>query len=319
HAFAEPPKGPQRATKAVVVVKDGRVVAERYAPGYGPATPIQGWSMTKSVTNALVGVLVRQGRLDMNAPLRLAAWSKPGDGRAAITPDNLLRMASGLSAGQSLYSDWKGAFDLSSQMEFDQADMAAFAERARLVAPPGARWAYADANTLLLSRQVRDAAGGDAAHTLAFARRELFDKLGMKGAILEFDAAGTPIGSSHMWAPARDWARLGLLYLDDGVVGGERILPEGWVDYAARQTPGSEAYGYGAGWWTNRGRGVAVERRVRAGMPADSFMARGSLGQYIVVIPSERMVIVRMGLSFTPAGDLEAVERLTSEAIAATR
>lgn len=317
HAFEETAKGPHRATRAVVVMQDGQVIAERYAAGFGVDTPLHGWSMTKSVTNALLGVLVRQGRIRMDQPLAPAAWSAPGDPRRAVTLDNLERMASGLDIGQSMTNDLAVAFDPTTHMVFDTSDMAAFAEKARLKDPPGTRWIYTNGNIMLLSRLIRDQAGGDAPATLRFAHRELFDKLDMRNVTLEFDAAGTPIGASHMWASARDWARFGQLYLQDGVVGGERILPEGWVDYSARPTPGSEAFGYGAGFWTNRGDGQAARMRVAAGLPPDSFFARGSQGQYVLIIPSHRMVIVRMGMAFNARDDIAGLERLTREVLSA--
>ncbi len=319
HAFAEPDRGPPRWTKAVVIVRDGRVIAERYAPGYGPDTPIMGWSMTKSVTNALLGILVRQGRLNMDQPAPVAAWSDPRDPHHAITPDSLLRMTSGLDMGQSLTGQWTDAFDPTGRMVFAERDLAGFAERAKARWAPGTRWTYANGNTLLLSRIIRERAGGDAASVYAFAHRELFDKLGMDRVTLEMDSTGTPIGASHMWAPARDWARFGMLYLNNGMAGGERILPEGWVDYSARFTPGSEDYGYGAGFWTNRGDSAAARWRVAQGMPADSFMARGSYGQVIVVIPSSRLVIVRMGYAYTDRGDIVAIDRLVAETVAAVK
>lgn len=320
HAFAEPPSGPLRQTKAVVVIHEGRVIAERYAAGYGVDTPMIGWSATKSVTNALIGILVRDGKLSVDGPAPVAAWSRPDDPRHAITIDNLLRMTSGIDFGQSMTADWTSAFDPSAQMEFDAPDMAAAAEQAPLRDRPGSKWLYTNGNTMLLSRMIRDRAGGDAASVLRFAHRELFDKLGMTHVALEFDNAGTPIGSSHMWAPARAWARFGLLYLNDGVLDGERILPPGWVDYSARLTAGSEAFGYGAGFWTNRGalRGFA-ERRLRLGMPADSFMARGTQGQYVVVVPSARLVVVRLGMAFSRFEDIEGVSQLVREATAAVR
>ncbi len=315
-AFVEPSQGRGRHTKAVIIVKDGRIVAERYAPGYGVDTPLHGWSMTKSVTNALLGVLVRQGRLSADGPAPVAAWSGAQDPHRPISVDAMLRMSSGLEFGNSLTQSWTTAFDPTAQMVFATPDMAAVAERAPVSSAPGAVWRYSNGNTLLLSRIIRDAAGGDAEAVLRFAHQELFDKLGMTHATLEFDAVGTPIGASHMWAPARDWARFGLLYLDDGVVGGERILPAGWVDYSARLTPGSEAFGYGAGFWTNRGDQIAA-RTHRSHMPPDSFFARGSLGQYVVVVPSARLVIVRMGVSRNPYEDMDTVDRLTADAIAA--
>ena len=313
-AFDETPPGPVRQTDAVVVVHRDRVIAERYAAGVGVETPLAGWSATKSVTNALLGILVRQGRLDMQAPAAIAAWSDPRDPRHAITPDQLLRMTSGLDAGQSLNAG--SPFDPAARMLFVEHDMAAFAARAPLAHAPGTHFTYTDPSTLLLSRLVRDLTGGDAAGTYAFAHRELFDKLGMRHVTFEFDGAGTPIGGSHLWAPARDWARLGLLYLHDGVVGGERILPAGWVDYSARQTVGAEYVGYGAGFWTNRGSGYGAGYRVAAGMPANAFMARGSHGQYVVIVPSHELVIVRLGPAFTERDDMDTVARLTREVIA---
>jgi CubicO group peptidase (beta-lactamase class C family) len=316
-AFAENAEPPFRQTKAIVVVRDGRVIAERYAPGYGIDTPMLGWSMTKSVTNALLAILVRQGKLDMTAPAPIAAWSEPGDPRHAITPDNLLRMNSGLDIGQSMTASASTAFDPTAYMVFSgERDMAGFAERAPLKAPPGTWWNYTNGNTLLLSRLIRDDAGGDAASVLAFAHRELFDKLGMRHVSLEFDAVGTPIGASHMFASARDWARFGLLYLNDGVVGDERILPQGWVDYSVSPTPGSGVYGYGAGFWTNRGGGDGAAYRIAHGLPADAFMARGSGGQYTIVVPSQRLVVVRLGPAFTTRDDMEVVAKLVGDVIA---
>jgi CubicO group peptidase (beta-lactamase class C family) len=317
--FAEPEGSPHRWTKSVVILHDGHIVAERYAPGYGPETPQIGWSVTKSVTNALIGILVRQKKLAVDAPAPITAWRDPKDPRHSITVDNLLRMNSGIKFGQSLYSDWLSAFDPSTQMQFDMADQAAFAELAELGAAPGTHWNYTNGNTMLLARMIRDQAGGDAAAVLRFVHRELFDKLGMEHATLEFDSVGTPIGSSHMWASARDWARFGQLYLDDGLVDGERILPEGWVEYSARLTPDSETWGYGAGFWTNRGTIGGAARRIGLGMPPDSFMARGSQGQYIVIVPSARLVIVRLGMAHDRYEDIEGVARLVAEAIAAAR
>jgi Beta-lactamase len=213
-AFSEPGVGGLRQTKAVVVVHDGRVVAERYAPGYGVDMPILGWSMTKAVTNALLGVLVREGKISVTGPAPVAAWSDPKDPHYPISIDSMLRMTSGLEFGQSLSQNWATAFDPTAQMVFATPDMAAVAERARMTSTPGATWRYSNGNTMILSRIIRDHVGGDAASVLAFAHRELFDPLGMTHSTLEFDAVGTPLGATHMWASARDWARFGLLYLN---------------------------------------------------------------------------------------------------------
>ena len=138
----------------------------------------------------------------------------------------------------------------------------------------------------------------------------------MRHVTLEFDAVGTPIGSSHMLASARDWARFGLLYLNDGVVGGERLLPPGWVDYSAAPTPGSERFGYAAGFWTNRGDGEGQRYRIARGIPADAFFARGANGQYIIIVPSQRLVVARFGAAFTERDDMDVVARLVADVIA---
>jgi len=263
----------------------------------------------------LLGILVRQGRLDMHAPAPVAAWADPKDPRHAITPDNLLRMNSGLDIGQSLTASARDAFDPSAQMVFEERDMAGYAERFPLKFAPGSDWNYTNGNTLLLSRIIRDKTGGTAQSVLDFAHRELFDKLGMQHVTLEFDATGTPIGSSHMLASPRDWAKFGLLYLNDGVAGGQRLLPEGWVDYSASLTPHSEAYGYAASFWTNRGESGGARYRIKAGIPADAFMARGSAGQYVVVIPSQHLVVARFGMAFDKRNDLDMVARVIRDVL----
>jgi hypothetical protein len=204
-------------------------------------------------------------------------------------------------------------------MEFDMPDQSAFAANASLRAKPGTEWRYTNCNFVLLSRIIRNLAGGDANAARSFIARELFEPLGLAHATLEYDSAGVPLGSIHLWASARDWARFGQLYLRDGVAeSGQRLLPEGWVDYSARLTPQSaEEYGYGAGFWTQRGNSAAARERVAAGLPADSFMAVGSQGQYTIIIPSEDLVIVKIGWAYTPNDDRVAFTRLVRETIAA--
>ncbi len=313
-AFAEADPEALLQTRAVVVLHRGRVVAERYAPGYGVATRLHGWSMTKSVTNALLGVLARQGKVMMQAPLPQPAWT--GDGRAAITPDHLLRMTSGLGFGNSLGAGLGDLVNPATQMLFSDADMAADAIAAPLRAPPGTNWQYSNGNTQVLSRLVRDLAGGDEAAVLRFARAELFGPLGMASAVLETDASGAPVGAAHMWATARDWARFGQLYAQDGMVGGRRLLPEGWVAYSAALSEGATV-GYGAGFWINQGESVMVRRRVDQGMPREAFMARGAFGQFVVVVPSRQLVVARLGHSFSPRAATATMVRLVVEALAA--
>jgi CubicO group peptidase (beta-lactamase class C family) len=315
NAFAEPAQ-PFRNTKAVVVVKNGKVIAERYADGYSVNAPILGFSMAKSVISALTGILVRQGKLSVLDPAPIAAWRNPDDPRRTITIDHLLKHTSGLAMGSSLASSVMSAFAPVNRMKFSERDMAAYAATASLEAAPGTYWNYHDGNTVLLSRIIRDAVGTRATDVMQFVRRELFDPLGIRSAVIEFDATGTPEGSSQMLATARDWARFGLLYLNDGVVGGRRILPEGWVDYSANPVP--EAWvGMGAGFWTNRGDSKGARYRGSLGMPKDAFYASGTFGQYVVVVPSQRLVVVRLGIT-APMYDIEGVSRLAADVIAIT-
>jgi CubicO group peptidase (beta-lactamase class C family) len=316
-AFAEPEQPPTRATKAVVVVKDGHVVAERYAEGYGIDTPILGFSSTKSVISALTGILVRKGALTLDQPAPVAAWQGAGDPRGAITVDHLLRHTAGLAIGSSLEASLGAAFEPVNRMKFMESDMAGYAENIELATPPGSAWNYNDGNFIILSHLIRNAAGGHASDVMRFAHQELFDPLGMRNVTIEFDASGNPEGSSQMLASARDWARFGMLYLNDGMAGGKRILPDGWAKYSAAPTPNGWV-GYGAGFWTNLGDSFGANYRVEHGWPRDAFFAKGTIGQYVIIIPSEKLVIVRLGRSpnWPPAAD--GVFALVSDIVAAT-
>ncbi|MDA9401207.1 serine hydrolase domain-containing protein [Bradyrhizobium sp. CCBAU 45389] len=317
-AFTEPAQPPHRRTRAIVVMKAGRVIAERYADGIGPETPLLGFSMTKSVVSALIGVLVRQGRLKLDGPAPVAAWKDPDDPRHAITVDQLLRHTAGLALGSSLEASLGSAFEPVNRMKFVEKDMAAYAETIPLETAPGTAWNYHDGNSLILSHLIRVAAGGSPADALRFARRELFAPLGMRHVVLQLDGSGTIEGSGEMLASARDWARFGQLYLNDGVAGGKRILPEGWVNYSATATPNAWV-GIGAGFWTNQGDSFGAKFRVEHGWPRDAFFAKGTIGQYTIVIPSEKLVIVRMGRSPNAPPQADGVFDLVRDVVAATR
>lgn len=317
-AFAEPAQPPYRRTRAVVVVKAGRVIAERYADGIGPETPLLGFSMTKSVISALTGVLVRQGKLKLDGPAPVVAWNDPDDPRHAISVDQLLRHTSGLALGSSLQASLGSAFEPVNRMKFVEADMAAYAASMPLATAPGAAWNYHDGNTILLSLLIRNAAGGTPADALRFARRELFVPLGMRHVTLQLDGAGTIEGSSEMLASARDWARFGQLYLNDGIAAGQRILPEGWVSYSSSPTPKAWV-GIGAGFWTNLGDSFGAKFRIARGWPRDAFFAKGTIGQYTIVIPSERLVIVRLGRSPNWPPEADGVFDLVRDVVEATR
>lgn len=310
-AFAETKMPPHRWTKALVVAHEGRVIAERYAPGYGVDTPLIGYSATKSVINALVGILVRQGRLSVEQPAPVAAWRDPGDPRHAITIDQLMRMTSGLALEET-----NTGRDRASVMLYVARDMAGFAERASLETVPGSKWSYTSGNTLIISKIIREAVGGRTADVFEFAWRELFGPLGMRSAVLEHDATGTPIGSTYLFASARDWVRFGMLYLNNGMANGRRILPEGWVRYSSSPTLATD---YGAGFWTNLGSSENATQRQYGGMPRDSFYAAGRLGQFVVVVPSSRLVVARFGVTHTATGDIEGMVRLVADVIAALK
>ncbi|MCP1974480.1 serine hydrolase domain-containing protein [Bradyrhizobium elkanii] len=316
-AFAEPAEAPFRHTRAVVVMKDDRIVAERYADGIGTDTPLLGFSATKSVISALIGILVREGRLTRDQPVPIAAWQNPDDPRHAITVDELLRHTAGLALGSSLQASLASVLEPVNRMKFMESDMAAFAERAPLESAPGRVWNYHDGNYLILSHLIRNAAGGRAADVMRFAREELFGPLGMRNVVMQFDAVGTPEGSGAMMASARDWARFGQLYLDDGVAGGKRILPEGWVKYSASPTPHAWV-GYGAGFWTNLGDSFGANYRVEHGWPRDAFFAKGTIGQYVIVVPSQHLVIVRLGRSPNMPPEADGVFDLVRDVVTAT-
>ena len=316
-AFAEPAQPPFRHTRAIVIMKDGRIVAERYADGIGVDTPLLGFSVTKSVTSALTGILVHQGKLALDQPAPVAAWRDPNDPRHAITVDQLLRQTAGLGLGSSLEASLGSALEPVNQMKYEEPDMAAYAESIPLTTAPGTAWNYHDGNYLILSRLIENAVGGRPSDYLRFARDELFAPLGMHRVTIEFDASGTPEGSGQMLASARDWARFGQLYLDDGVVGGRRILPEGWVTYSASPTPNAFV-GYGAGFWTNLGNSRGANYRVGEGWPRDAFMAKGTIGQYVIIIPSQHLVIARFGRTVNFPLDADGVSQLVRDVIAAT-
>jgi CubicO group peptidase (beta-lactamase class C family) len=307
HAFEEPATPPLRRTKAVVVVHDGKVIAERYASGIGIDTPLLGFSMTKSVVNALIGILTQQGLVTPSMPAPIPEWRGADDPRREIEVEHLMRMTTGLDLDET-----NSGFDRSSRM-FLQDDTAAYAIDAGMIAPLGKRWHYSSPTTQILARIVRDAVGGPE-QTLAFAWRELFNPLGMRNVTLEFDGAGTLQGSTYMLASARDWAKFGLLYVNDGIVGGKRILHEDWVDFCAAATLDTD---YAAGFWTNRSEHPNARGRVRLGMPRDAFFASGDLGQRIVIMPSQHLVVVRLGDSVDPTGDIRGLARLVKEVIAA--
>lgn len=278
--------------RAVVVVHDGRLVAERYGEGFAADTPLLGWSMTKTVTAAIIGTLVRDGRLTLDQDGLLEIWD--ADERGAITIANLMAMSSGLAFNE----DYGDVTDVT-RMLYLEPDMAAFAADKPLVAPPGEAFSYSSGTTVMLSRIWQDAFD-DPAAALAWPRQALFGPLGMTSGVLEADAEGTFVGSSYMYATAHDWARFGQFLLDEGRWRGEPILPEGYVDWMHEEAPASEGeYGRGQVWLHGPG---GAEAEAGPGLPEDAFWLRGHDGQTIAVIPSRRLVVVRLGLTPSSIG-----------------
>ncbi|HYN10051.1 MAG TPA: serine hydrolase [Vicinamibacterales bacterium] len=285
-AFSETDRTRPRQTRAIVLMSNGQIVAERYATGFTAATPMLGWSMAKSVVNALAGILVGHGRLALDAPVRVPLWSAPDDPRNRITLDHLLRMSSGLRFDEEMT---KPVTDILTAL-FRIPDMAAFAADKPLEAAPGTRWQYSSGTSLILSGVIRSVLGDVEYRT--FPRAALFDPIGMSSAVLETDATGTFAASSFMYATAGDWARLGQLYLQDGVWNGSRILPEGWVTYSRTPAPAHPTGAYGAHFWLQIPEEYGASH---APLPNDAFHAAGHEGQFVTIIPSRQVVIVRLG------------------------
>lgn len=293
-AFSEPDPKRLRRTRAVVILHQGRIVAERYAPGFDKDTPLLGWSMTKTVTNALVGILVKQGRVSLEGPVPVPEWQKEDDRRRKITLNHLLRMTSGLR----FHEDYGDPLQDVTYMLLGVPDAAAFAAGKPLDAEPGTRWSYSSGTTNIISRIMRRVLGD--ADYVTFPRKALFDPLGMASAVMERDASGTFVGSSFMYATARDWAKFGQLYLQDGVWQGQRILPEGWVQYSISPVAQAPEKEYGAHVWL-KVPGDFSSTESRKLVPADAFHAVGHEGQLLSVLPSRDLVIVRLGLTRHPS------------------
>ena len=292
-AFAEPDPARLRRTRALVVLHQGRLIAERYAPGFSAEMPLTGWSMTKSVSAALVGVLVKEGRLTLDSSVLAPEWRGDGDPRAQITLDQLLRMSSGLHFDET-YADPLSDVAI---MLFARPDAADFAARKPLDSVPGTRWQYSSGTSAILARVLREGVAATAEDYLQFPRRALFDRLGMRTALIEPDAGGMLATSSFMCASAHDWARFGQLLLQDGVWHGERLLPAGWVRYMTSVTPGSPRHDFGAHLWVKVPEPFNSPASPPPTLPADTFHAVGHEGQFVSVVPSHRLVVVRLGLT----------------------
>lgn len=291
-AFAEPNRELLQRTRALIVVHRERIVAERYADGFDRHTPMLGWSMTKSALNALVGIRIRTGKLSPVKRELLPEWRSAGDPRSEITLEHLLRMAGGLAFSE----DYEDRLSDVVTMLFTKGDKAGFAAAKQLTHTPGHHWSYSSGSSNIIARVLRSTFS-DRHDYLTFPHRELFTRLGMEKAVLEPDASGTFTASSFMYATARDWARLGLLFLRDGIWRGTRILPEGWVAASLRPTRAAPKADYGAHLWLKL---PPIFGPGEPPLPEDTYYMLGHDGQTVAVVPSVDLVIVRLGLARKP-------------------
>jgi len=288
-AFADKDHENPIFTHGVVVVYNGKIIGEKYAEGFTYNSRMTGWSMTKSITNALVGITVKEGKLKIDEPAPVSEWQN--DERKKITVNNLLQASSGLEWSESYFAPWSTFH----KMFIRSDDKAAFAASQELTHEPGTFFQYSSGTTNILTRMVRQQVGDDEYYRMPY--EKLFYKIGMHTALIEPDASGTFVGSSYGYASARDWARFGLLYLNDGVWNGEQILPEGWVKYSTTPAPAAPLQQYGAQIWLNKGNPADTTQVEYSQLPHESIIFEGFERNIVVIIPSKKLVVVRLGVT----------------------
>lgn len=279
------------ATTAIVIIQNGRLISERYLEGFDIHTSQRTWSVAKSVGASVIGAAVHKGLIDVKDKAGLDAWSRTGDPRADITVENLLHMGSGL--------DSRPAGNRTDHIYMGGGLVAQYATKNHLEAKPGSRWRYANNDTMLALRALREKMGNDRKY-LELPFKALLHKIGMFHTVPETDWDGDFVLSSQVWTTARDLARLGQLYLNDGEWNGERILPKGWASYVATPAPAQPANrlgekantpgrGYGAQFWLYENY---------EGVPDGTYAALGNRGQFLIIVPSRNVVIVRRGYDY---------------------
>lgn len=274
---------------AFMVVHKGVPVAEAYKPQFNQKTRFLSWSMAKSFINAMVGILVKHGKLDIMQPTGLDEWKN--DERSKITLNDLMQMQSGLKWNE----DYGNRSDVTLMLHCE-SDMGHFALDRPAAYPAGTHWYYSSGATNIVSYLIRKIFSNDSLYYV-FANNKLFNKIGAPDAVLEVDPTGTRIGSSYLYATARDYARFGLLFENDGVFNGERILPEGWVKYTTTVASASKGI-YGSFFWLNRGRSLPSA-------PEDMYACDGHDGQHIYILPTQELVVVVLGYSPTSKGGMD--------------
>ena len=287
-----------RNTRAIVVLYGNQLIAEQYAEGFDKNTKQLGWSMAKSIMSTLTGILVQQGKIDINQPTGIETWQN--DDRKNITWNQLLQMNSGLKWKE----DYASISDVT-KMLYTEDDIYSFAVNHKLDGTPGKTWEYSSGTSNILSGLIREQLDDDEAY-LNFASKELFNWIGAESMVLETDPSGTIVGSSYAWATPRDWAKYGLLYLQNGKVADQQIFPDWWAEYTATPAEGSEGK-YGAQFWKQNDEEFP-------NVPKDMYFADGFQGQRIFIIPSKNLVVVRLGLA--NKGDI-SYDQLLKEVIEA--
>ena len=274
---------------AFMVLHNGVPVAEAYKPQFNRKTRFLSWSMAKSFINAMVGILVKQGKIDIQKPAAVSEWNI--DERSKITLNNLMQMQSGLKWNE----DYGNRSDVTLMLHFE-SDMGQYAYEKPLAVPPGTKWYYSSGTTNIVSYLIRKQFSSDSAYYV-FANNQLFNRIGIPDALFEVDPSGTRVGSSYLYATARDYARFGLLFVNDGIFNGERILPEGWVKYSTSEASASKGL-YGAFFWLNRSKALPSA-------PEDMFACDGHDGQHIYILPTQKLVVVVLGFSPRSKGGMD--------------
>ena len=274
---------------AFIVIHKGIPVAEAYKPQFNQKTRFLSWSMAKSFINAMVGILVKQGKLDIMKPVGIDEWKN--DERSKITLNNIMQMQSGLKWNE----DYGNRSDVTLMLHCE-SDMAHFALDRPSAYLVGAHWYYSSGATNIVSYLIRRQFSNDSSYYV-FANNQLFNKIGAPDAVFEVDPTGTRVGSSYLYATARDYARFGLLFENDGVFNGERILPEGWVKYSTSVASASNGL-YGSFFWLNRGKSLPSA-------PEDMYACDGHDGQHIYILPTQQLVVVILGYSPLSKGGMD--------------
>lgn len=276
-------------TRALVAAYDGKIIGERYAPGWTKDTPQISWSQGKSITATLIAILVQRGLLEIDQPAPIREWQ--GDSRREIRIRDLLHMSSGLDfTNLGFKCETLTTENQHMRVYFDSLNVFEHVIKAPAKVPPGTRNSYLNSDPLSLGRIIRDTVEAQGEDYLTFPQRALFDRIGARSPVLETDPWGNFILSGYAYLSARDWVRFGLLYLQDGVWQGERILPKGWTDFVMTPAPADEQENYGGMFWLNRAPRMDQ-------LPRDTYWPAGFMGQVTMIIPSRKLVVVRMGPS----------------------